>query len=102
MIEILREPDMTRIGPYRQLLESEGIRTFVRNENLSGADPISLFHPALCVVDEADHERAIALIREFERPVGDASVELTCGACGEPSPGTFGRCWNCGRELTGG
>lgn len=100
MIELLREPDLSRIAPYRQLLESAGIRTFVQNENLSVAEPIPIFQPALCLVDDADHERAIELIREFNQaPEGDPDATLRCPACGEESPGTFAQCWSCHGEL---
>ncbi len=103
MIELLREPDLIRIGPLRQMLEREGIRTFVRNENLAMVEaPIPVFQPALCIVEEGDYERAVALIREFEQPVGDPSEEVRCPACGETSPGTFAHCWNCNGELPGG
>lgn len=100
MIELLREPDLIRIGPLRQMLESEGIRTFVRNENLSNLEaPIPVFQPALCVVDDADYPRAVSLIRQFEEPVGDPLMEIRCPQCGETSPGTFAQCWNCQAPL---
>lgn len=103
MIEILREPDLVRIGPLRQMLESEGIRTFIRNESMPMVEaPIPVFQPALCIMDEADHSRALELIREFETPAGDPSVEIPCAACGETSPGNFASCWNCGAGLNVG
>lgn len=101
MIELLREPDLSRIGPYRQILEAAGIQTFVRNENLSVTEaPIPIFHPALCIVNDEDHERARQLIHEFEQaPDGDPNQTLACSSCGEESPATFGQCWNCNAEL---
>jgi hypothetical protein len=104
MKELIREADFNRIGLYRQLLESEGIQTFVRNENLSNlvATGIPLFYPALCVVNAEDEDRAWQLIEAFEQaPPGDPNRNVRCGSCGEESPETFAQCWNCDGLLHG-
>ncbi len=101
MIEILREVDMSRIGLLQGLLESNGIKTFVRNEFLSATEVmIPAFYPALCIVDDNDLQRAIEVIRKHEREFeGDADREVHCHHGGEDSPGTFAVCWSCGTEL---
>lgn len=101
MIELFRERDMTRVGQFQSLLESEGIRTFVRNESLSVTEAsIPVFFPALCILDERDHARAVELIRAYEADVGNrANENCICPNCGEESPGTFATCWNCGADI---
>lgn len=102
MIEIIREREPARIGYYQTILESAGIQTFIRNENLSTNEaPIPVFWPALCIVNDADHERALAVIRE--RTEGDeekSKTEINCPSCNEPNPGNFDYCWSCGAELS--
>ena len=101
MIEILREPDLIRIAPLGQMLEAAGIRTFIRNEHVSVTEPtLPVFSPALCILDEGDHQRALELIKEFEKaPPGNPDELVKCPACGEESPGNFTQCWSCNGEL---
>lgn len=102
MVELLRYRDITRITYYRDLLEAAGIRTFIRNENLSTNEGVSIpvFFPALCILDEADQKEAISLIEaDMKNATDDSSVEIICKACGEPSPANFDTCWKCGEEL---
>lgn len=100
MIELFRDPEMARVGQYQSILEAEGIPTFVRNENLSGTEVvIPSFYPALCVVDDNDHARAMEIIRSYEQEVPGSEEEIRCPKCGELSPGTFAACWNCGAAL---
>ena len=101
MIEIFRKQDATTVGLLQNLLESEGISTYFRNEYVS-TNGIALpdFTPALCILNEADVERAVELIRTYiESSRDESSEELTCPECGESSPGTFAACWNCGASL---
>jgi hypothetical protein len=41
MMELLRYRDVTRVTHFRDLLEQAGIRTFIRNENLSTSEGVS-------------------------------------------------------------
>jgi hypothetical protein len=77
----------------------------IRNKNLiaSGlADlPIPEFYPALCLLDDADHEKAVHLIREnLAADPACTTADQVCEACGEPIPGSFGLCWNCEAPFT--
>lgn len=103
MIELFRDPEMARVGQYQSILEGEGIATFVRNETLSGTEVvIPAFYPALCVVEDADHARALEIIRSYEQEVPGSEEEIACPKCGELSPGTFAVCWNCQGPLGAG
>jgi hypothetical protein len=100
MIELFRDPEMARVGQYQSILEAEGIPTFVRNETLSGTEVvIPAFYPALCVVDDKDHARAVEIIRSYEQETPGSDKEIACPKCGELSPGSFSVCWNCEAAL---
>lgn len=100
MIELFRDPEMARVGQYKSILEAEGIQTFIRNEALSGTEVmIPAFYPALCVVDDNDHARAMEIIQSYEKESPGSEEEIRCPKCGELSPGTFSVCWNCEAAL---
>lgn len=105
MSELLREPDLARMGLLRSILEARGIETWIRNEaeynalGLSGFGTPKLW-PALCVVKEEDHELAKEILSEHLD--GDAALsqtEILCPACGETNPGNFEVCWSCEASL---
>lgn len=104
MIEIFRNRDSATVGQFQSLLESEGIRTYFRNEYVSATSiAISEVTPALCIMNEGDLDRSIELIRSYiEAPQEKPVPELTCPKCGEKSPGTFAACWNCGILINDG
>jgi len=101
MIEIFRSRDSATVGQFQSLLESEGIRTYFRNEYVSATViAVPEVTPALCIMNEADVDRGIELIRTYiESPRDELKPELTCPKCGENSPGTFAVCWSCGTSL---
>ncbi len=99
MTEVFRNRDSVAIGSLQSLLESEGIRTYLRDEH-GGNTAFPIVTPALCILVDADIDRGVALIRDF---LESASVgldeETTCSGCGESIPGTFANCWKCGAFL---
>ena len=101
MIELITDPTPGRIAFFREILESQGIRTFVRNENMSGTEGmIPIFHPGLCIVNDSDLETAKRLIMENQpSEISETAPETSCPACGEKNPGNFASCWNCDAEL---
>lgn len=101
MIEIYSNRDSARVGQFQSLLESEGIRTYFRNEFVSATTvAVPGTTPALCIMDEADLERGVELIRSYTESAGEEKTqEITCPKCGEKSPGTFESCWSCGADL---
>ena len=98
MIEWFRERDLTQGTYYQSLLEAAGIPTFVRNENLSTTEGVSIpdFFPALCIVNDEDKQAATEIIRtHLRQSESTPPPDITCANCGETSPGNFGSCWNC-------
>lgn len=84
-------------------LESEGVKTYIRNEALQGALgelPLTL-RPEVCVLFDAEAELARDIVAEYEQarmsPV--RGTDQLCSACGELSPGNFELCWNCRRPF---
>ncbi|RYD27721.1 MAG: DUF2007 domain-containing protein [Verrucomicrobiaceae bacterium] len=104
MIELLRQRDLTKISYYQSLLEAAGIPTFIRNENLSTTEGVSIpdFFPALCIVNDTDEAAAVQIMRgDMEQAEQAADGDVTCAKCSEVSPANFGSCWNCGTALEG-
>ena len=99
MTEIFRNRDSATIGHLQSLLESEGIRTYLRSE-YAASTTFPEVTPALCILEDADVERGAELIRAYiESSSACPNEEQTCPQCGEISPGTFAVCWKCGAAL---
>lgn len=93
--------DFTVVGHMRSILESEGIRTDLRNAGsagLAGEVPYTQVYPELWVLDNADQDRARAIIRAYRESEASAPPPpaWTCPSCGESVDGVFAECWNCG------
>ncbi len=102
MKELFRERDLTRVTYYQSLIEAAGITTFMKNENVSVMEGVSIpeFFPALCVVNDTDYDTAVKIIQEdLLRSESSSSVEVVCGACGKMSPANFEICWSCQTAL---
>jgi hypothetical protein len=92
---------LAEIGHYRNVLEQNGIRCMIKNEQLSGAlgeVPVFECLPELWVLNDDDLDRAEKLIRElrFDGPKGTPWV---CPNCSEENDAQFAACWNCGKPA---
>ena len=101
MKEVIRERTLIRLSHFQAVLEAADIPTFIRNENIGNIEvPIPTFCPALCVVEDSDYEKAVAIIQDAIKQAEEASTEdCTCAKCGETNPRNFDICWNCGGDL---
>lgn len=66
-------------GYYQSILESEGIRTFLKNEStlqIEGTACPSYVYAELCVVNESDYEKALRLLSMFEVDAATRSTGL--------------------------
>ena len=98
MIKVFEHFEFSRVGQVQSLLESEGIRTFLRNEfssSVVGELPFVEVVPQLFVLEEKDLPRARELLK-LDLPVEDAGESWTCPACGIDVEGNFSQCWQCG------
>ena len=86
----------------KNLLEAEGIRTTLLNENLAGAMGEVSFLDCeiqLWVLDERDADRAATILRYGALAPLDKGPGWRC-ACGEMLEIQFTQCWNCGAVRT--
>ncbi|MBK8163939.1 MAG: DUF2007 domain-containing protein [Gammaproteobacteria bacterium] len=100
MRKVYSAADLPQAYLLSHLFDQAGIAHYISNENLQGGVgelPFTHTYPALWLLDEADLERARAIIEGFERtpPRQDS---WHCTACGEENPPTFEMCWKCGRS----
>lgn len=104
MKELLVLNDITRLQMIARRLEGEGIVTTIRNEsvadNVYPSMLVPSFSPRLFILDDADHPRALQLLRRFKAELeAPAAPDRPCPHCGEPNPGNFSSCWNCQKSL---
>lgn len=91
------------VGQLRSLLEAEGIACTIRNAQSSavmGEVPFVEVFPELWVLDDQDEARALEIVANYRSALATAETlpDWVCPQCGEPVPGSFEVCWNCGAE----
>lgn len=106
MRKVFEHPAFHEVGHCESILNSHGIATTIRNQDvssLSGEVPYAAAFPELWVLDDSTYDQAIALLREYhESARRDATrPDWKCSRCGETVPGSFDSCWHCGREKAG-
>lgn len=101
MKRVATSETLAEVGHFRNVLEQNGIRCFIRNEQLSGAlgeVPFLECLPELWVQSDRDQSRAEQLIRELRSaPIGRVEP-WRCGSCGETNEAQFAACWSCGAQ----
>lgn len=109
MIPIVRKvfeyPTPLEVGLFDSILQSNGIPTVIKNQNLSslaGDVPYTTVFPELWVLDDNDYDVAVALLTDFrnERLAPSTAPDWTCAKCGESVPGNFDACWHCETPRT--
>lgn len=97
MIRIFASINLAEVHHTKNLLESIGIRTILKNEMLASAIgqlPFIECQPELWLVDSGDAERARRLLAEGPLRPGEKSNVWQCG-CGEIQEAQFTQCWRC-------
>lgn len=90
--------DVTRAAIVRGMLEANGIQATVRGEALFGARgllPVSIETAPSVWVDDAQYDRARALIDAAEQQREHSGPPWTCPACSEVVDAELGECWRC-------
>jgi len=89
------------INHYKNLLESEGIAAFIRNEHLAsivGEMPFQEVWPQLWVQNDLDYDRAVQLIDQ-QKVIDESPAEpWRCIQCSTDNEGQFSACWKCGAQ----
>lgn len=94
-------PQAFWVDYLKNILESEGIECFVKNQYLLGAAgelPPNECWPSLHVFNDADYPRAKQLVESELKMQNNQSnaQDWLCGGCGEHVEQPFGVCWRCG------
>ena len=97
MKKVTSAPTLITVAHYMNLLKSEGIKAFIRNEHLGavlGEMPFQEVWPELWVLNDLDLDRARQLIDE--EIVAESPTEpWICRVCGSENEGQFAVCWKC-------
>jgi rubrerythrin len=104
MICVFEDFDYSRVGQMQSLLESHGIRTFLKNQfgfGGTGELPFVETVPQLYVLADDDEARAREILADH---AGSTNVgkPWVCGSCGTEVEGNFVQCWNCGATAEKG
>lgn len=80
----------------KNLIEAQGISTFIKNEFAQGAiGEISAFDswPEVWVFDDADFDRATEIMKLSQN--NSKADDWVCNNCNEKNDPSFEICWNC-------
>jgi len=91
---------LVTINHYKNLLESEGIKAFVKNEYLGsiiGEMPFQEVWPQLWVKNDLDYDRAVQLIDSDKVADESPADSWRCRYCGTENEGQFSACWQCSK-----
>jgi hypothetical protein len=97
MKKVTSSDSLVTISHYKNLLESEGIEAFIRNEHLGGIlgeMPFQEVWPELWVRNDLDLDRAKQLIDSTITEESPAEP-WRCDNCGADNEGQFAACWQC-------
>jgi len=101
MIKVFESFDFSQVGQMQSLLESHGIKTFIRNEygcSVVGELPFVEVVPQLFVLEQNDFDKAVELL-SLDLPEQEPAKDWICPGCGAEVEGNFSRCWKCGEGL---
>jgi hypothetical protein len=96
MREVFSSPDPTEVGYYKSMLDEAGISCFIRNESANSIGLVgAMFFPALCVIEDADYDESLRILKSRQVPQASDAADWTCPSCSEKNPGNFELCWKC-------
>ena len=99
MKKVTSAHSIVTINHYKNLLVSEGIPAFLKNEHfgsIMGEVPFQEVWPELWIENDLDYDRALQLINSAKIADESPSAPWKCKACGEENEGQFAACWKCG------
>jgi len=102
MKKVTSRDSIVLINHYKNILTSEGIEAFIRNEHLGsivGEMPFQEVWPELWVRNDLDYDRALQLIDSRTVLEESSGAGWHCAACGEDNEAQFAVCWNCGADA---
>ncbi len=102
MKKVTCSASIVTISHYRNILVSEGIEAFIRNEHLGGIVgeiPFQEVWPELWVKHDLDYDRALQLIDANNVLAESAGDDWRCRSCDEFNEAQFAVCWQCGESA---
>ena len=99
MKKVTSADSLITINHYNNLLTSEGISAFLKNEHfgsIMGEVPFQEVWPELWVAHDLDYDRALQLIDSAKIADESPAASWRCKTCGEQIEGQFSVCWKCG------
>ena len=101
MKKLTSSESLVTINHYKNVLDSEGIASVIKNAilgGIAGEMPLDQVWPELWVLNDLDYDRAKQLI---DVDIADESpmASWKCRKCGEQNEGQFAACWNCGSKF---
>ncbi|MDA0679541.1 MAG: DUF2007 domain-containing protein [Proteobacteria bacterium] len=100
MKKVTSSDSLVTINHYKNLLESEGIPAFLRNEHLGsivGEMPFQEVWPQLWVRNDLDYDRAVQLIDSQKTDDESPGSPWRCAHCGTENEGQYAACWQCSK-----
>ncbi|WP_088329902.1 DUF2007 domain-containing protein [Lacimicrobium sp. SS2-24] len=100
MIKVYSHEERFLVQQVKDLLESQGIGCFIKNEfAIGGAGDLSPFDcwPEVWVIDDDWQPKAQRLIEDAAYK-NTQQQDWRCAECGEINGGSFELCWNCGAQ----
>ena len=104
MKKVTSDSSLITIAHYRNLLQSEGITAFVRNEHFAsimGEIPFQEVWPELWIENDLDLDRAKQLIDAVVLEEESGQEDWICNNCQAENEGMFAACWSCGKPALG-
>ena len=101
MIKVFADFELSKVGQFQSVLESEGISTHLKNQYTSsvlGEIPFVETMPELWILEDEDLVKAKRLIKELLSSEEVTGPEWTCAECDAVVDGVFGRCWKCNAQ----
>jgi hypothetical protein len=98
MKKVTTADSLIMINHYKNILVSEGIPAFLRNQHLGsiiGEMPFQEVWPELWVENDLDYDRAKQLINAATIIEESPTTPWRCSNCGEENEGQFAACWAC-------
>ena len=99
MRRLTHAPNIALATLWADMLTQAGVAANVQRyyaSGIAGEIPPDQALPEVWVLDDAQLERARALLREFQHPVWR---RWACPGCGEQIDGPFEQCWSCGAAM---
>ena len=96
MRAVFSDPEPTKVGLYKSILDEAGILCFIQNDNTSrGEVVIPAFYPTLCITDDDRYEEAMTLLKDVHLAEPIEGADWECLKRNESVPSSFDSCWNC-------